>query len=347
VDEDRGAVAVAVAGPEKCHRLECRHPYLEAFVEMPGGHGETCGRIAKYGASGPVFFGSDQPFGDSPPRPILVLRRPGTVGGARVRLNLSRYSAQAVPGTTGLGVPARVDVAVKDRVAHVTVTALAWALPMEEAAQSFAGSMPEPTLQMSYEMQLRGIAVALVSDQTAEVSGTAETLSCALDGVNIRLRQFSDDSEEACLRIGGTQVDLRPQQAHGSPLVLLASARPWTQVASESSSFLRWTSVRLGSSNSSLWHLKSCRMALGVSEVAVTEAVWQELGLFLGQAAPGHRGLSLEELQGVHKELPIAPPGPGQRIHLERFSVEAVYLKIWCLPAWYAESCNRAYWAWD
>eukprot|EP00931_Biecheleriopsis_adriatica_P076681 TRINITY_DN50368_c0_g1_i1.p1 TRINITY_DN50368_c0_g1~~TRINITY_DN50368_c0_g1_i1.p1 ORF type:complete len:993 (-),score=164.34 TRINITY_DN50368_c0_g1_i1:239-3217(-) len=335
VDEDFGAVAISVAGPERCHRLECRHPHLEAFIEVPGPEAYSTA-VAKYGAAAPVFFGLTQPFAEHPVSPSLVLRHVGqrSSHNARVQLDLSRSSSQKLPPAVGLGMPARIEVSVKGRVALVTVS-LGWRIAPNETHESpgVEGSDAPRQLELSYELHLGGIAVALVADPLQTDAHTrrptAEVFSISLDAVRVQLQRFSDDSEEACLRIGATQVDLRPQQARQTePLVLLSSSGSW---GTGGPPFLRWTSLRLSRSNSTLTHLQCGRVELGPSEVMITEAVWQELGSFLDTAVPGARGLCLEDVERrIRKELPLEPPEPGLRIHLERFSVEALFLKVWC-----------------
>ncbi|CAJ1415645.1 unnamed protein product [Effrenium voratum] len=306
LDEDRGAMAVSVAGEERCHKLQCHHPALEAFLE----HEPKC--RAQFNEA--VHFGL-QELGQKVP--VLVLQRLGSPKKAQLSLNLTRNGSQTLSAQSSLGVPARVEVAVKERVAVVTVSLCR----RQEVNPEVLGS-----LESTVELQLGGLTLALAEPLICEAQPerTAETLSVALDGVKVRLRRFNNDSEEFCLRINSTQVDLRPKKAQDlQPKVLLASVRSWRSL--EVTPFLRWSCVRLSRSEA-LRHFQCCRLELGTSEVTITEAVWQELGRF---QAPSLRGLHLEELRARQQVLP-APPAPQHRLLLERFSVEAVNLKVWC-----------------
>ncbi|CAE7203028.1 unnamed protein product [Symbiodinium sp. CCMP2456] len=309
VDEAFGAVAVSVAGRERCHRLTCEEG-LEAYVDTAPAD------VARSGGS--IYFGVAEPF-ESSPSVVLVLQRPGP-GIARVDVGLSRNNTQAIPATSSLGVPARVDVSVKEHVATVFVS-LGHGRVDEEAAQS----------ETLHELQLGGLTLSL-----AEAPGlkegllmgySPETISIALDGFQVRLRRFANDSEEFKIRIDAVQVDLRPKKARDpQPRVLLASIPRRRALP-----FLRWSSLRRACSDPAEWRFGLCRLDLGPAEVTVTEAVWQEVGRFLDQAASGPRGLGPQEVAArVGKELPAVPPKSGQRLQVEQFSVEAVSLKVWC-----------------
>lgn len=309
VDEAFGAVAVSVAGRECCHRLTCEEG-LEAYVDTAPAD------VARSGGS--IYFGVAEPF-ESSPSVVLVLQRPGP-GIARVDVGLSRNNTQAIPATSSLGVPARVDVSVKEHVATVFVS-LGHGRVDEEAAQS----------ETLHELQLGGLTLSLAEApglQEGLLMGySPETISVALDGFQVRLRRFANDSEEFKIRIDAVQVDLRPKKARDpQPLVLLASIPRRRALP-----FLRWSSLRRACSDPAEWRFGLCRLDLGPAEVTVTEAVWQEVGRFLDQAASGPRGLGPQEVAArVGKELPAVPPTSGQRLQVEQFSVEAVSLKVWC-----------------
>ncbi|CAE7616152.1 unnamed protein product [Symbiodinium natans] len=306
VDEAFGAVAVSVFGRERCHQLTCEEG-LEAYVDTAPSD------VARSGAS--IFFGVAEPF-DSSPSVVLVLQRPGP-GIARITVALSRNNTQAIPATSSLGVPARVDVSIKERVATVSVT-LGHGRVDEEAAES----------EMCHDLQLGGLTLSLAESpgpQEGPMMGfSPETISVALDGFQVRLRRFANDSEEFKIRIDAVQVDLRPKKARDlEARVLLASLprRP----------FLRWSSLRRARSDPAEWRMGLCRLDLGPAEVTVTEAVWQEVGRFLDLAASAPRGLDQQAFSArMDKELPTSPPKSGQRLQLEQLSVEAVSLKVWC-----------------
>ncbi|CAE7838468.1 unnamed protein product [Symbiodinium sp. CCMP2592] len=309
VDEAFGAVAVSVGGRERCHRLTCEEG-LEAYVDTAPAD------VARSGGS--IYFGVAEPF-ESSPSVVLVLQRPGP-GIARVTIGLGRNNTQAIPANSSLGVPARVDVSVKEHVATVCVS-LGHGRVEEEAAQS----------ETLHELQLGGLTLSLAEApglQEGLLMGySPETISVALDGFQVRLRRFANDSEEFKVRIDAVQVDLRPKKARDpQPRVLLASIPRRRALP-----FLRWSSLRRACSDPAEWRLGLCRLGLGPAEVTVTEAVWQEVGRFLDQACSGPRGLGPQEVAArVGKELPALPPKSGQRLQLEQFSVEAVSLKVWC-----------------